>query len=141
MRGLQIYEDHCQICHELHANTNVWQANNGLDVVPTDPGTQNPALQRNGSVGVFRAASLRNIAQTSPYMHDGRFTTLREVIDHYDHDVKDSPNLDAILRDSTGAVIRLNLSESDKNALEAFLNTLTDDALLNDPKFSDPFPP
>jgi cytochrome c peroxidase len=140
MLGLQIYQDHCAICHELHANTNVWQANNGLDSIPTDSGTQDPALQRNGSLGVFRAASLRNIAVSSPYMHDGRFTTLREVIDHYDHGVKDGPYLDGVLRDVSGP-IRLNLSEDEKNALEAFLNTLTDSAFLNDPKFSDPFLP
>lgn len=141
MQGLQIYTDHCADCHEVRANTNVWQANNGLDVVPTDLGTQNPAFQRNGAIGVFRAASLRNIAVSGPYMHDGRFTTVREVIDHYDHGIQDSPNLDALLRDATGAPIQLHLTESDKLALEAFLDTLTDTAFLNDPKFSDPFPP
>ena len=140
MPGLQIYTDHCNVCHEVRANTNVWQANNGLDVVPTDVGTQNPAFQHNAAIGVFRPASLRNIAVSGPYMHDGRFSTVREVIDHYDHDVKDSPNLDALLRDVTGAPIQLHLTENDKLALEAFLDTLTDAAFLNNPKFSDPFP-
>ena len=56
-----------------HTNTNVWQANSGLDAIPTDSGTPDPALQRNGALGVFRAASLRYIAATAPYMHDGRF--------------------------------------------------------------------
>jgi cytochrome c peroxidase len=108
--------------------------------VPLDPGTTVPALQRDGSVGVFRAASIRNIALTSPYMHDGRFATLREVIDHYDHGIVASPNLDAILKDSTGAPRRMNLSDADKAALEAFLNTFTDAPMLADPKFMDPFP-
>jgi cytochrome c peroxidase len=55
--------------------------------------------------------------------------------------VQDSPNLDPLLRDNSGAVRRLHLSDADKNALKAFLNTLTDSAFLNDPKFSNPFPP
>jgi cytochrome c peroxidase len=144
MRGLAIFNGAggigCTGCHEQAAATNVWQANNGLDQVPADPGTTVPAFQRDGSVGVFRAASLRNIALTAPYMHDGRFATLRDVIDHYDHGIVDSKDLDAQLRDSTGAVRRMNLSEEDKQALEAFLDTYTDSAMLSDPKFKDPFP-
>src|SRR5258706_4896237 len=87
-----------------------------------------------------RAASLRNIALTAPYMHDGRFATLREVIDHYDHGIVASANLDSILKDATGAPRRMNLSDADKAALEAFLNTFTDAPMLADPKFMDPFP-
>jgi len=56
-----------------------------------------------------------------------------------DHGIIKSPNLDSLLLDSSGNVLQMNLSEDDKNALEAFLRTLTDDAMLNDPKFSDPF--
>jgi len=135
MQGFKIYtgSGHCAICHERRANTNVLPANNGLDAIPTDPGTQVLALSQ-GLIGVFRAASLRNIAMSGPYMHDGRFSTLREVIDHYDHGVQDSPNVNPILGD-------LNLTEEDKDALEAFLNTLTDNIFLSDPKFSDPFAP
>lgn len=145
LRGFQIYDDdgrrRCTLCHELHGGANEWQANNGLDLVPADPGVQNIALMQNSSTGVFRAAALRNIAVTGPYMHDGRFATLREVIDHYDHGVQDTPDLDSLLRDglTTGLPTRLNLSEEDKDALEAFLRSMTDDAFLADPKFSDPF--
>lgn len=144
LRGLDIFNGAggipCSLCHEPHAATNVWQANNGLDPVPLDPGTTVPALQRDGSVGVFRAAALRNIELTAPYMHDGRFATLREVIDHYDHGIVASPNLDSILKDVTGAPRRMNLSDADKAALEAFLDTFTDAPMLADPKFMDPFP-
>jgi len=90
---------------------------------------------------VFRAASLRDIAVSGPYMHDGRFSTLREVIDHYDHGVQAGPDLDFILRDVFGAPVRLNLGDDDKNALEALLHTFTDGAFLSDLKFSDPFLP
>ena len=145
MRGFEIYDDNgrrrCNVCHELRGGANEWQANNGLDLFPADPGVRDVALMQNSSTGVFRAAALRNIAVTGPYMHDGRFATLRDVIDHYDHGVQDTPDLDSILRDvlTTGLPTRLNLSEEDKDALEAFLRTMTDDAFLTDPKFSDPF--
>ena len=76
-------------------------------------------------------------------MHDGRFTTLRQVIDHYNSGVQASPQLAFLLRDHHGAGSdfprRLNMTEEQKHALEAFLNTFTDDELLNDPKFSNPF--
>ena len=144
LRGFEIFTAsfaNCSLCHEVHVQTNVWQANNGLDVVPADPGVQNAGLQRDGSTGIFKAASLRNIALTAPYMHDGRFNTLREVIDHYDHGIKDSPNLDGILRDFNFQPRRMNFTGADKDALEAFLRTFTDNEFLNDPKFSDPFDP
>ena len=144
MRGQEIFETNtevpCFMCHARWTTSNVWQANNGIDDVVTDPGTQDLALQRDGSLGVFRAPSLHNIARTAPYMHDGRFATLREVIDHYDHGIKFSTNLDGLLGSRfLGTANRLNLSEADKDALEAFLRTYTDEAMLSDPKFSDPF--
>jgi cytochrome c peroxidase len=119
----------CGICHRTGAHLMDIPDNNGLDVVSLDP----------GKAGRFRTASLRNIAVSGPYMHDGRFATLREVIDHYDHGIQDSPQLSDIIR-RDGNVPQMNLSESDKDALEAFLHTLTDPTFLNDPKFSDPFP-
>lgn len=133
--GAEVYvQGNCGHCHSIGVHTNDRPANNGLDAQFTDAGAGN---------GEFRAASLRNIAVTGPYMHDGRFATLREVIDHYDSGVKASAQLDFLLRDHHGAGSdfprRLNLTEEQKLALEAFLNTFTDDALLNDPKFSDPF--
>src|SRR5262249_30862067 len=120
----------CAKCHSLPDGGNPWLANTGLDAKVADAGVGN---------GRFRAASLHNIALTAPYMHDGRFATLREVIDHYDHDIQDSPELDTLLRDGHGKVKRMHLSEADKESLEAFLETLTDADMLADPKFADPF--
>lgn len=74
-------------------------------------------------MGKFKAPTLRNIVLTAPYMHDGRFTTLEEVIDHYDSGGHPSPNLDQNIRP-------LSLSDYDKKALVAFLNTLTDTTYL-----------
>jgi cytochrome c peroxidase len=134
-RGWQIFTDSsthfaCVHCHSLPSGANVWLANNGLDAQFTDVGVGN---------GRFRPASLHNIALSAPYMHDGRFATLREVIDHYDHGLQDGADLDTLLRDADGKPVRLDLTEADKDALEAFLHTLTDQAMLSDPKFADPF--
>jgi cytochrome c peroxidase len=121
----------CSSCHETGVQLMDSPSNNGLDVLSID----------SGNAGQFRAASLRNIAFSAPYMHDGRFATLREVIEHYDHGIQEAPTLSHRLRESgNGTVRRLNLSASDKDALEAFLHTFTDSAFLDDPKFSDPFP-
>ena len=104
--------------------TNSGFANNGLDADPLEPGraavTKLPTDQ-----GKFRVPSLRNIALTAPYMHDGRFATLEEVVAHYDHGVKRSATLDPNLakHPATG----LGLSADDQRALVAFLKTLTDE--------------
>lgn len=129
----------CHFCHQTDVQTTLQAFTNGLDATITDPGV----VTLEGPTGQFRAPSLRNIVRSAPYMHDGRFATLREVIDHYDHGIQDIRRLDTSLRENFmlfNPPLRLNLSEEDKQALEAFLNTLTDDPMLADPKFSDPFP-
>jgi cytochrome c peroxidase len=117
-------ELHCTHCHDGPGFVSRGPENNGLDEVWSDPGA---------GEGRFRPAALQNIAVSGPYMHDGRFTTLRQVIGHYDSGVKNSPAVYWLLNR------QLNLSEDDKAALEAFFATLTDNAFLSDPKFSDPF--
>ncbi len=140
MRGLALFNTEfdplgavkgaeCFHCHGGFNFTNDRFSNNGLDAGPlfADQGrfevTGDPADR-----GKFLVPSLRNIAQTGPYMHDGRFATLREVIDHYDHDVKDSPTVDPLLQFSIDP--GLQLSEQDKLDLEAFLRALSDDEFL-----------
>lgn len=91
-------------------------------------------------VGVFKIPSLRNIALTAPYMHDGRFATLEEVVNHYDNGIQRSPNLDDIFKSwDTGETIKLGLNDHEKSALVAFLHTLTDETYMRDERFSDPF--
>jgi cytochrome c peroxidase len=104
--------------------------NIGLDVSPNDNGL---------SDGKFRIPSLRNIGLTAPYMHDGRFKTLEEVVEHYNSKVAASPHLDVKLTDANGNPQRLNLNTLEKKALIAFMNTLTDHKFVTDPKFSNPF--
>jgi cytochrome c peroxidase len=126
IRGFDVYvESNCDLCHQNDVHVTIAH-NNGLDLVLVDPGAGG---------GHFRSASLRNVGKSGPYMHDGRFATLREVIDFYDHEVQASPGLSPIL----SPPLRLNLSEDDKLALEAFLHTLTDDEFLTAEKFSNPF--
>jgi cytochrome c peroxidase len=88
---------------------------------------------------VFKSPSLKSVAVTGPYMHDGRFASLAAVVEHYVNGVQDGPALDNRLRGPGGAPQRLPLSETDRAALVAFMRTLTDDAVAADPKFSDPF--
>ena len=89
--------------------------------------------------GLFQVPSLRNIALTGPYMHDGRFAALEEVIEFYNSGIIAHPNLSPPLRNRNGAPLRLNLSVPEKAALVAFLKTLTDTSLASDFRFSDPF--
>jgi len=87
--------------------------------------------------GKFKASTLRNVDRTGPYMHDGRFHTVDQVIEHYNWSVRPHANLDPRLRDF--AANGLALPEVPKVALARFLSTLTDNELLENPKYADPF--
>lgn len=120
----------CDSCHETVAVVGDRPRNNGLDA--------NTNADQGAGGGEFKSPSLRNIAVTGPYMHDGRFSTLEEVVEHYNSGIQDHPNLANQLQQN-GQPEALNLSEAEKAALVAFLRTLTDETFLSDPKFSDPF--
>lgn len=89
--------------------------------------------------GKFKLPNLRNVARTAPYMHDGRFATLEDVLEHYSHGIQDDPNLDFRLKEQNGKPIRMNISADEKKALVAFLNTMTDYTMLTSEKYSSPF--
>jgi cytochrome c peroxidase len=89
--------------------------------------------------GQFKTTSIRNIELTAPYMHDGRFVTLEEVVEHYSTGVKDHPNLSDHMINPDETPRNLNLTEEEKTALVAFLKTLTDHEMITDEKYSDPF--
>ena len=138
-QGRRIFngQGRCDNCHgtDNFVPDNVF--NNGLENPYTDPGI-GAITRRQQDLGKFKVPSLRNIALTGPYMHDGRFTTLEQVVEFYDSQVVNHPNLAPQLRNNNRP-IRLNLSEAEKRALVAFLHTLTDPNLATDPKYSDPF--
>lgn len=128
----------CFSCHGGANFENDLYMNNGLDSYAdqTDIGRQNvhdlPQLRAK-----FKVPSLRNIALTQPYMHDGRFKTLLEVINHYDHGINYSPTVNPTLISIQNQ--GLQLTEADKMALIAFLNTLTDFSLTVNEAYANPF--
>lgn len=129
----------CNVCHNSDAFIAPGARNNGLDLNTTDAGVGGITNNANDN-GEFKVGSLKNIALTAPYMHDGRFNSLQEVIDHYSNGVKAHPNLSPPLRGPNGQPRVLNLSQNEKSDLLAFLHTLTDDVMINAVRFSDPFP-
>lgn len=113
-------------------------ANNGLDMAFADKGF-GAISGKSSDLGTFKTVSLLNIAVTAPYMHDGRFTTLEQVIDHYSDSVLfNSPTLHPIMKKHQPEGQRL-LTPQQKADLKAFLLTMTDTAFLNNPAFSNPF--
>ncbi len=139
-RGLKIYQEKCSSCHSpIMGRPMLFLANNGLDAVTnsTDGGV---GTQTGNSyeLGCFKVPTLRNVALTAPYMHDGRFANLEEVVEHYNSGIQSHVNLHANLI-VNGQAKRMNFSSSDKTDLIAFLNTLTDDKFRTDEKFADPF--
>lgn len=129
----------CANCHISNHFTMNQAMNNGLDLVSADPGLGAiTGLLRDHAK--FKAPSLRNIALTAPYMHDGRFQTLEEVVDHYSSGIQNHPNLGAHLFDYFNGIPRqFNFSEQEKDALVAFLHTLTDIKFITDPRWQNPF--
>ncbi len=137
--GKEVFNANCAKCHNLGSgsSTSIVAANNGLDHVSDDRGLAGFSGQ-NSDEGVFKVPMLRNIAVTGPYMHDGRFATLEEVVEHYNSGVVNHPNLHEFLK--TGNQPKhLDLNESEKAALVAFLHTLTDVASTTQEKYLNPF--
>jgi cytochrome c peroxidase len=144
IEGMNLFETKydCNSCHQVQSPNGYIQAgtfaNIGLDENYEDPGLE--AVTGNTSDnGKFKIPSLRNVDFTAPYMHDGRFETLDEVIDHYSEGIADHPALDPKLQDPGAHARKMNISAHEKVAIIAFLKTLTDASVVSDPKFSNPF--
>jgi cytochrome c peroxidase len=129
----------CAQCHETEAFLILRARNNGLDAVQGADDGVGAITGREEDRGLFRAPSLRNVAVSAPYMHDGRLDSLDAVIAHYSGGVAAHPNLAAELRTDAGEPANLALSQADRDAVVDFLETLTDTELLADPRFEDPF--
>ena len=129
----------CFHCHGTSGNllmtTNLYY-NNALDTVFTDTRDRFAVTNKPADKGAYRAPSLRNIAVTAPYMHDGRFKTLDEVIDFYSEELQSSPYVHPLMHkiNDGGAM----LTPHQKQQLKAFLHTLTDNDLLTNPQYSKP---
>lgn len=137
--GKTLFNENCASCHGAKNATTVKSvANNGLDMVYTDKGVGG-LTNRQSDMGVFKVPMLRNVELTFPYMHDGRFETLEDVIEHYSSNIKAHSNLDENLKDINGQPKNMNFSTEEKAALVAFLKTLTDVESLMQEKYLDPF--
>jgi cytochrome c peroxidase len=128
----------CAHCHSGFNFENDDYMNNGLDAdVDMMDGGREKVTSKTQDKGKFKVTSLRNIAITPPYMHDGRFNTLEEVVEHYNNGLKASSTLDQALEQTRGTGLRL--SDQDKTDLVNFLKTLTDESLTTNPAYSSPF--
>jgi cytochrome c peroxidase len=126
---------HCHTTGSLLMTTNLYY-NNALDTVFSDTRDRFAVTNKPADRGVYRAPSLRNIAVTAPYMHDGRFKTLDEVIDFYSDGLHASPYVHPLMHKINDGGARLTPRQ--KQQLKAFLNTLTDDDFLTNTKYGKP---
>lgn len=144
--GWQLFNDNfggdCFHCHGINGGlfTDFLFRNNGLTDAVYYTDFPDAGLGKitgdTADYGKFKTPSLRNIALTAPYMHDGRFATLEEVLEFYSTGVHDTPFTDQFMQyASTGGV---NLTTEEKAAIIAFLHTLTDSALQTNPDFAEP---
>jgi cytochrome c peroxidase len=131
LEGLTLFETHCSGCHSGVLFTDFSYRNNGLDSQFSDHGRARITLSQ-ADEGKFRVPSLRNVRLTNPYMHDGRFATLIQVLDHYAEGVQYSPTLDPKLQEG------IPLSIAEREAIIEFLITLNDFEMISDATYSEP---
>ncbi|MEO8582204.1 MAG: cytochrome c peroxidase [Flavitalea sp.] len=132
-QGYDLFQKHCVSCHAEPLFTDVSYRNNGMPLNPfhSDFGR----MQVTGSAGdslKFKVPSLRNVALTAYYGHDGRWEAISEVLEHYNTGIQDGPTLDPLLKN------KIPLTDLEKFYLQEFLFTLTDSVFVNNPRFGEP---
>ncbi|MFN3446831.1 MAG: cytochrome-c peroxidase [Bacteroidia bacterium] len=132
-RGYTLFKQHCNSCHTEPLFSNYRFANNGLPIDSTlnDFGKMNITKKKEDSL-LFKIPTLRNLSYTFPYMHDGRFKKLNEVLHHYSQGIKPSATLSVQLKNN------INLSPYQKTDLMAFILTLNDSAFVFNPNHKYP---
>ncbi|CCH57549.1 cytochrome c peroxidase (plasmid) [Fibrisoma limi BUZ 3] len=135
-KGLTVFEQKCHSCHGGFLFTDLSLRNNGLRAFNRADIGLEKITQKTSDRYKFKVPSLRNVAVTAPYMHDGRFGTLEEVLDHYSDGVVKSATLDPLL--TARGKLGIRLSAAEKQHLIQFLGTLTDKQFLTNPAFSEP---
>lgn len=131
--GLALFQQKCETCHSGILFTDLGFHNNGITT--TQDSGRARITQQPQDLYKFKTPTLRNIEKSYPYMHDGRFSTLESVLNHYAGGVIATPNLAPELQQ--GGQLGIPLSNTEKQQIIAFLKTLTDDAFLNDKRFSE----
>ena len=131
--GMRLFYDvlHCTQCHSGYNFTNFSVQNNGLNSTPSDSGRMR-VTRLEIDRDLYKVPTLRNIALTAPYMHDGRLQTLREVILHYQKGGESHINKSKVIEP-------FKLNESELDDLISFLNTLTDSEFIQNKKYGNPF--
>jgi cytochrome c peroxidase len=137
LEGLALFQNKCSTCHATDLFTDESFRNNGLDNDFSKDSGREKITESEQDRGKFKVPGLRNVELTAPYMHDGRFKTLPQVLDHYSHGMKQSPTLDMSLQQSGQPGIPL--TEDEKTRIIAFLKTLTDRSFIQDKRFTNPF--
>lgn len=143
LNGLVLVQTKCRSCHAGELFTDNSYHNNGMDNDFSN--TDHELLYQGRSrvtfnpldLGKFKTPTLRNVMLTAPYMHDGRFKTIYEVLAHYHTGIKDGPTTDILLRQANGKT-GIPLSTIEKGDIIAFLNTLTDNTFITNKKISNP---
>jgi len=130
-------------CGQCHGTPKIYKElfhNNGLDSVSKKDGGRMEYTGQEIDHGRFRVPTLRNIALTAPYMHDGRFKTLEEVVDHYNEHIQQGASLSKVIAEASNEVggKSLLLSAGEKKDIIAFLHLLTDSTFIANPEFADP---
>lgn len=145
LRGANCIDCHSQFLTSGFRDALDGFSNNGLDDEAGLPEGLQAVTGDPAHRGLFKVPTLRNIAVTAPYMHDGRFASLEEVMDHYNHGIKVSETLSPLISEADNSIeegdrpVGLHLSEDEVQAVIAFLHTLTDKTFLSDPKLANPF--
>lgn len=136
-RGMIAFQKHCSSCHTGELFTDDRFRNNGLIPLQVNDKGREEVTGESSDRYKFKVPSLRNVGLTAPYMHDGRYYTLIEVLDHYTKNVQPIQNLDSLLIQPSGK-LGLSLTSSEKQDIIAFLHTLSDEQFTKDQRLSDP---
>ncbi|RZM01153.1 MAG: cytochrome-c peroxidase, partial [Pedobacter sp.] len=140
--GMSLVEAKCKSCHAGELFTDNSYHNNGMDDIFGD---EHEGIHQGRyrvthvplDMGKFKTPTLRNVMLTAPYMHDGRFRDIDQVLEHYNAGIKNSPSVDPLLF-RHNAMLGVPISANEKIAIKAFLNALTDNDFITNKKFSDP---
>lgn len=142
LRGQELFNTtyQCNKCHNPSSGPYMGAgfANIGLNAEEGDAGKMGISGS-SADRGLFKVPDLHNVAITAPYMHDGRFKTLDEVLNHYSQGILKSSTLDLRLQNEHGEPLRLNITEEDKKLIIAFLESMTDNQMITNPLLSNPF--
>lgn len=144
LQGLQLVQLKCQGCHQSDLFTDNSYHNNGIDDDFSNDSFEGIYKGRSritfkaADLGKYKTPTLRNVMLTAPYMHDGRFATIEQVLNHYSTGVLVSPSTDQLIMQQEGGTPGIPLTADEKNKIISFLKTLTDSSFITNKALSSP---